>query len=61
MRKPRSKACLLPLLCSALIALVLTCSGCLSTPPGDGGKDSQTPLPWNSPAAWEGQVIGLPY
>jgi len=39
--------------------LVLTGAGCrfLDTPAdSDVGE-----LPWNTPAGWEGQILGLPY
>ena len=44
----------------ALVAALLSVAGCASIfreePPADGNQ-----LPWNTPANWEGQGIGLPY
>lgn len=44
----------------ALIAALLAAAGCASIfreeEPTDGNQ-----LPWNTPANWEGQGVGLPY
>jgi uncharacterized protein YceK len=49
-----------PLRLIALLAALLLASGCASIfreeAPSDGNQ-----LPWNTPAGWEGQGIGLPY
>jgi len=43
------------LLC--LVAVVGLACGCRTAGPGE--NDDQ--LPWNTPASWEGQIIGVPY
>lgn len=40
-----------------LLLLVCGCRSILREEEGEGGDG----LPWNSPAGWENQVIGVPY
>ncbi len=41
-----------------LLLTVVLASGCRTVPGTDADMDVQ---PWNTPAAWEGQGIGMPY
>ncbi|MBT3380069.1 MAG: hypothetical protein HN742_22600 [Lentisphaerae bacterium] len=41
----------------ATVTAVLSC-GCRTVPEDENAVDQ---LPWNTPAGWEGQVIGVPY
>lgn len=40
--------------------IIIGGTGC-SSPPRAEGESAVDQLPWNRPAGWEGQVIGLPY
>lgn len=42
-----------------VLGALLTVAGCQS---GDaGGGTRVNPQPWNTPAGWEGNTIGIPY
>ncbi len=43
-------------LLTALVLLALAC-GCASA----GREPATDNMPWNTPAAWEGGVLGIPY
>jgi uncharacterized protein YceK len=43
----------------ALVTLLLA-AGCASIFRDEGPSDGNQ-LPWNTPASWEGQGIGMPY
>lgn len=51
------KRAILALLLAATTALLST--GCRTVAEDDENAVDQ--LPWNTPASWEGQVIGVPY
>ena len=41
------------------VVILLAASGCRMVSEGDG--DGVEELPWNMPASWEGQILGIPY
>jgi hypothetical protein len=41
-----------------VLAISLALAGCASTPTDPDGVGE---LPWNTPASWEGQFLGVPY
>ena len=43
-----------------IAAAILLATGCRSfwQPGGEGATEQ---LPWNTPASWEGEIIGVPY
>lgn len=51
------KRAILALLLAATTALLG--AGCRTVAEDDSNAADQ--LPWNTPASWEGQVIGVPY
>jgi hypothetical protein len=44
----------------ALVGALLLAAGCASLVRDEGPSDGDQ-LPWNTPAGWEGQGVGLPY
>ena len=47
--------------CLALLALCLSFGGCRALIGPEGEQAAEDSKPWNQPAAWEGQVLGVPY
>lgn len=42
-----------------VLFLALAMAGCETVPAGEQGPDDTKA--WNTPAGWEGQMIGVPY
>jgi hypothetical protein len=47
--------------CLLLLALSLCFAGCRALIGPEGEQAAEDAKPWNQPAAWEGQVLGVPY
>ncbi len=48
--------------CTGLAALCLALGGCRTLiGPEPGEQSAEDAKPWNQPAGWEGQVLGVPY